>query len=523
MKVIITTVGTSLFTNYDTKIFPKYKGLLKSISTDFTSIQNRTDATASKRISGDYEFEIDELIKNIKIFFEASQISDEAKKLASAEIASIIKIAEDDSSETFKVHLLATDTLLSVLAAELIAYYFNTFKPISNVEVVLFEGPDKQFDKQKNSKFIVKNLSVLSSSQYGQGFQNLVQLLSDLVKRYYKKDVIMNVTGGYKGLVPILTVFSQMMNLEMRYLYSEQYEDQVHNKNDLIKIANLPVSYDSFDANKYFLILDDNSLNDIDEDDETKKIIDEAVLKALLVKNKNQTKVSSMGTLFKETIEKQGYALKKDNLGIFFEYKIKEFLDYFNTKTKNAKILRSIDVVPQTEGSRQYATEMDLFIEYGDNKPIFEKWIKTKGKRETDQPLEYAFIEVKAISSVNTSQFIELLKNIRDNFDKAPKEVALFTYTLSSTRIALTKFNGQANMINNHSFIRQVISTMNEEQDGYWKQTKISMVLLQINPINQSFNFIKKFLQDSISEDQFIVKKCFFQGKEVDASESHIL
>lgn len=232
-KTIITTVGTSIFENYN-----KSK---KGKDSNFT-------ANYSKLRDGSYPFSEWAIhtsrIENLRGIIEKT--FDNSNCNTSAEIASILSIAKQTKEgEEVKVHLIATDTVLSVLAAELIRDWFK--ERHKNI-TVSFEH-SSQLETQDDSKHIIYKLQVSSNATFQEGFMNLIEVVSRLIDEGRNEgEVILNITGGYKAIIPIMTLIGQIKKVPLKYIYEESSFD---NNDSLVEIGNLPIEFD-------FSIIDDN-------------------------------------------------------------------------------------------------------------------------------------------------------------------------------------------------------------------------------------------------------------------------
>jgi hypothetical protein len=117
MKTLMTTVGTSLFANYCNPDAEKNLGsLYENITVELKGIEE-ISATDYDKVKDDAEF----IAKYIKIRWFC--VDGQPNVEASAEIKSILKIREQMGE--IRVHLLASDSVASVLAAQLIKQWFE--------------------------------------------------------------------------------------------------------------------------------------------------------------------------------------------------------------------------------------------------------------------------------------------------------------------------------------------------------------------------------------------------------------
>lgn len=231
MEIIITTVGTSIFTNLIEKggkdDIKEIFDCLKQV--EFAKWDNHEDDLKALKLSTEKAIE-----NNRKV---------------SAEVTSILSIS--NRYEKVKVHLIASDTILSVLAAELIQYWFNKNK--SDIEV-LFDRPLEKFENQGIIKHVIKKLQVISNEDYQEGFTNLIEIVLKVIDENRKngENVILNITGGYKAIIPVITLLGQIKKVPLNYIYEEGHSNDGP---QLVEIGNLPISFDwgIIDALKPFL------------------------------------------------------------------------------------------------------------------------------------------------------------------------------------------------------------------------------------------------------------------------------
>lgn len=124
---------------------------------------------------------------------------------ASAEIASTSKITRR-IDEPCEVHLLASDTVASRLAAELIASE-------ANVDEVTF-----QFDPDSD---VISELRVDDADAFVSGMRSLIKRLRSLLQTHSAEQTIMNITGGYKATLPYLTLMAQLNHVPLLYKFDE--------------------------------------------------------------------------------------------------------------------------------------------------------------------------------------------------------------------------------------------------------------------------------------------------------------
>lgn len=209
MKKLITTVGTSLFENYLRQrrdIEDYYERIKEACYDEYEEYKSYA-----------------ERIKRSIINYYNKYLPDEA----SAEIKSIRKINKDLKDE-LEIYLIATDTIASFIAATVIKEFLEKedFKVYFNCEIDVIKGLQ------------VKNRQIFIN----QGLSNLIRRIENITGGYYE-EVIFNISGGYKAVIPYLTLMAQINGCEMYYIFEDTEE--------LIEIPPGPVTlknevFDSF-------------------------------------------------------------------------------------------------------------------------------------------------------------------------------------------------------------------------------------------------------------------------------------
>lgn len=324
---IITPVGTSIFENYR-KTFLNGKQHSIDIEKEQLSNLKASDLDLQnpyvvKLIGDDEDYGIQEkyfkgyVTKNNNGEWIEINNRNQLNTHASAEISSILKIykkqKEQDEDVILKVQLLASDTVLSMLAAILIREWFeqgevkNKYK---DIEIIFNDNV-----KSPNADYIKNLRTDLNENEIFVGFNNLIEKVVSLSK----DNTIINITGGYKGFIPILTIIAQLEGLKLNYIYEDSEE--------LIEIGNLPIDFDWAIAEIYYQYLSDKDLrNRLNNDD-----IVFIILKNLFLINE-QKKLTLIGTLFSNYIDKH-LPQRQGILGYYMEHKL--FYTFFQKKYKS--------------------------------------------------------------------------------------------------------------------------------------------------------------------------------------------
>lgn len=208
MKKVITTVGTSIFENY---METEQKNDIKH---HYTLLKDKPES----------EWEhFNDRIKRLRAILTEWSKNDEN---ASAEIKSILKI-KATLKEDIEVYLLATDTIVSRLAGEIINAYFSSHEEIK----IKCYGP-----------YVIKGLQV---SNYDilikNGLPNLIQKINEIAQFKegypgYWNDIIFNITGGYKAIIPYMTAMAFINRCNIAYIFEDM--------DSLILIPQLPIKID---------------------------------------------------------------------------------------------------------------------------------------------------------------------------------------------------------------------------------------------------------------------------------------
>lgn len=224
MKNIITTVGTSLFSNY---MKPDVADVLeignKHSENDFVK---KTYEQLMFKPASKFD-ENERAIKYIKKILEENWfkgiIRDESNNwilgedtdfntYASAEIKSLLSIQKKINDKSLEVHLIATDTVLSRLAAELIVKWFEEYNKETEAKISVYFNPQTE---------ICRSLQVTDGEVFErEGIPNLINLCDKVVAGNYENTVI-NITGGYKTILPYMTIYAQVNSIPLYYIFED--------------------------------------------------------------------------------------------------------------------------------------------------------------------------------------------------------------------------------------------------------------------------------------------------------------
>ena len=198
-KIVITTVGTSLLEKKD---LATVKGWL------------------SKKMKKD----IDDL-------FAGTSPGQEAKDKTVSEYFKTLDTSSIDNAE-----LEDYSAEISSLKMMLNLKYLN--KDNDRVKLLFSDTPDCTFCARANALYIKKHLAkcdyehdvikidgleVKEAHTFLNGLENLISQLEKIKEDAKEKnfDIVFNITGGYKGVIPFISFFARKHKLSLYYLYQD--------------------------------------------------------------------------------------------------------------------------------------------------------------------------------------------------------------------------------------------------------------------------------------------------------------
>ena len=399
MIKVITTVGTSLFTNY------MKKEVVKSLKTlgkrDYELDDDAFNrALKDKATTSDLE---DELKSKLTTFWIHNLKKEKDEKVnikyvqgtglnvgCCAEVQTLIAIANkaEYKDQILEVHLLCTDTQLSQLAASIIKDL--TIPNITFVEPV------------KIDKLQVKNAKDFED----EGFFNLVKEVQSI--KGDDENVVLNISGGYKALIPPLTLLAQLEKLMMYYIYEDEGK--------LIETGALPINFDWSVIEKYVVYLNNNNQRNNRASEDT--ISD--MQKLYLIKQ-NSRDLTLIGDLLRIYSQKAS-PFTETIFGYFIEHKV---FECYAKEYGRDKVQHSVKF-----GEMNGSDDIDIFI----------------------QPKEGEFITVESKHAEfvlpNSLEMEKIIKNLIFRANQAhndgqgnPSEIWLMLYSYSSINDKNNQFN----------------------------------------------------------------------------------
>ena len=195
MKIFICTAGTSIATN-------------KNI--DISDIEN-------KPLSDYDNFKIDLLAlrQQVEEVFSKLDLSRELDK-TSAEIKSLVKMGLEKGDRVF---FLVSDTVDGMICAEINKKYLvqNCNCEVSLEKISGLQSFDSKAFREK-------------------GLKNLLKKTIFLLEKYSYQDVCLNITAGYKSIIPYLTLLGMLYDKPIKYIYEKS--------NEIITLDKIPLKYD---------------------------------------------------------------------------------------------------------------------------------------------------------------------------------------------------------------------------------------------------------------------------------------
>ncbi len=337
MKNVITMVGTSIFANYHNDQRDDIYEDLKDTSLRFADIE-------------DYEEECQELKREVIEWAKH-------KEDASAEIKSLLKIKEELKEDRISVQLLATDTILSPLAAEIIKEWFEGK-----------EGFEVRFEKEYGQD-VIKGLQVKNSKEFEEeGLITLFERIKRIIDQN-TQDVIFNITGGYKAVVPFLTFYAQLYAIPVYYIFEME--------NELIKLPQLPIQIDLSFIEDHFMAFEaikpdkEKKSNFPDkekfleylhnEKNQAERIFKELQQNKLITIEDNKVILTIYGRLIHNKFFMEKATEYQTLKGTFMELKVFDYFYHRYSQAKDINIYHSKEFKPY---------EADIVIENKKNKQL---------------------------------------------------------------------------------------------------------------------------------------------------------
>jgi putative CRISPR-associated protein (TIGR02619 family) len=212
-RLVISTVGTSLLTNQ----------VYRYLSSDIESYLTRLENSAN--------YSDDEIKHNPEIWETVQELEEHAQNIldknivkevrkASAELNGIYELYENkiQDAKLDYHYLITTDTAQGIITANLVKNFLQ-----DKVEFVDTYTPDK--------------LSTVSTKNFHQGIDDLIDWVAKKVKEYPNYDVYFNLVGGFKALQGCMNTIGMFYADKIVYVFEGKYSK-------LITIPRLPITVD---------------------------------------------------------------------------------------------------------------------------------------------------------------------------------------------------------------------------------------------------------------------------------------
>lgn len=262
---IITTVGTSLITN-------------KSGRHDWLELDNE-EFSLTLFEEGNYFFRSEIKPKEAKLDKDVENVN------SCAELASLAKIDPEGKAE---IHLLCTETMTSYMCGRVLQKHLGKWAKLHYIADLRIDDPDK-FETT--------------------GFLNLIEKVKEITEGDDNK-TILNISGGYKILIPPMTLIAQLEKMSLHYLHEDTEK--------CIEIGNLPLNFDWEVIEEFVVYLhNENKRNNASSE------VIEKMRSLKLVKN-DSTQLSIIGSLLKKYSDRES-PFTNTIFGYFVEHKVAEY------------------------------------------------------------------------------------------------------------------------------------------------------------------------------------------------------
>lgn len=445
MLRIVATVGTSLLENYKQKGGPAFSNFLDRIDGFPASDYARFSTEITQNLNG------------MKKFIESDP------KGSCAEVKSCGMIKEKHKTQT-TIYLIASDTLASVIAAEAIDKYINSIRVKDPGIISIFIREDE--------KHVIPMLQVEDPSGFeSKGLQGLMaSLYYFLVEGIDDKSAgirVINITGGFKGVIPYLTIFAQLKGFPINYAF--EHTDA------LIEIPPLPIGFESAFAEKYAYMLFHKGSLDVEDKEELFKL-------GLLDSRNNPTALASLVTDY----EVGNLPTSINVLGLVIEYKLMEY--YTNNPLPGYTDIDrgNLFLAGDNQTNPPKGAEIDIVLK--------------KSKLEINST-PYIAIECKSVKMVQNkfNKVKEQLKKklkLMQNRGAIPDEIHFMLYTFPGKK---TEINAIITRVDKNN-LRELIQVVHEKFPQI--PTRFFMARFDLNSVYTTDNPYQNFVNEKLIKDQ---------------------
>lgn len=212
---VISTTGTSVFLNANASIQEEWK--------QFRTANRHVDLNAiCRRTTFDGLSLYHRVLEHLRAETKATDVTEVIRK-ASAELNSLSRILVDPPTRSDQLYFLASATPDGALAARIISDFSREFFKVEHCEVKLIDG-----------------LQVSDGGVFQKdGVRNLIAAIYDALHNAPESTYtrVINPTGGFKGVVPYLTLIGMIEpGIRLSYIYEQS--------KNLISLGRVPLQFD---------------------------------------------------------------------------------------------------------------------------------------------------------------------------------------------------------------------------------------------------------------------------------------
>ncbi len=350
---LVTTVGVSLLTNFDSPEVQKayaarhigdlgigahLRGMLRGESVSPLIEERIRENIGSYFLNQTYLEEQKRPASKPKWKYDPDRKS--VNRHASAEIQSTLEILKRKAfqEKNVQIYLLCTDTPVSGLAASLIKEALEKIQ-------LLWEG------KLSVKIRLIEGLQIFDKKEFeDKGFDGLFAEIQKVKKLFPRNAPLhLNVTAGYKGVLPVLSIIGQLFRYPLYYVY--EHANSSNTADALIEIPPMPVQFDWTKADLWQPYLMEEKPKGLSELE--KQLFEEQLVPYRLFSPDGQGNFqrTSLGKIFNSYLN-ENTPHGNTVLGLYMEYK---FLDFFLEEfDQSYNVRHSID---------QDEVEIDLLLD----------------------------------------------------------------------------------------------------------------------------------------------------------------
>ncbi len=397
MKIVITPVGTSLISNYtndDKDIYNLVKSILTEEKFSILSSDERSQIQ-------DY---LGAFLKN---------------SLHSCAERTSLDAIKEELAHKISIIFLLSDTHIADFLGEIFTSYF------SNSQLKKIDG------LQTDSKEDFEN----------KGLSNFMTFFDAQEKR----NLIFNITTGYKAFTQYLTIVGQIYHIPVKYIFERS--------NELMTIPELPIGFDDQVADLYFPYLNDLILNQVTI---TPQIETELLKYGLVKRGEKDLVLTVFGKLFKNAINHRA-----SSFGDLIEHLLLSI--YIQDQTLNVKKSCPYTLKDGKTG------DIDLLLTSNDGKKIELIEVKSFGQFE----------------KFDKNQLPKYIQYANEKYSDKSKTITILFYLLEST------------LLDRH---KEKFNEISQKCQNEKIEFKVNYI--EIQPENFP-NFLRKFEQKKIASFSF--------------------